>query len=478
MFTKNMVQSKLIRISFMLVMTTLLLAVHLPASAQTRSLPQPDMFLDVDWYRTNLIATIDKWNGGLDGESGMGAYDEDFSGFFHVNLDRQFRPYRMESTTAVAQSRGIYINVEAYRAAGAEDGQRFLDAAVKGTEFLLTTMRDPDYGGFYWEVAPSGDIVNDMKQGYGNVHPLLALAHVYDITREPIYLDAVLEQLEVIETRFLDPDYPGGILPGFNRTYTEIIGVKNIDTFTHLFETLLFVYDITEGETREHIADLIDLHGDYLAEHLYHDQVGFTDRGYVAYNYDNQWQPSQEPYTRETQWSGALQATTGHNIELAFLISRAVERGFDPEWLTIADKLIKFCTEYAIVPETGGMLYDLTDYDGHPLLDNPDNTQYIWWPQAETARALLHFTVVRGADYGNGFKKVETLFHVNLTDPIYGGLFYGLDAENNLQPVNIQGRGDVWKSGYHYAMYFAEVLRLSEQYPDQLAELDAALADQ
>src|SRR5205085_1670852 len=66
----------------------------------TPTTPQPGQFLDVDWYRANLISANDEWNGGLDGDSGMGAYQADFNGFFHMNLDRQFRQTRMNSTSS------------------------------------------------------------------------------------------------------------------------------------------------------------------------------------------------------------------------------------------------------------------------------------------------------------------------------------------------------------------------------------------
>lgn len=448
----------------------------LPAAAQDGipvippATPQPDLLLDVDWYRQSLINSADAWNGGLNGDSGMGAYGDDFGGFFHVNLDRQFRQTPMRLTTSVAQSRAIYMNVEAYRAAGADAGQRFLDAAVKGADFLLANFRDPDYGGFYWEVSPGGQVVTDMKQGYGNVHPMLALAHVYAISHDPAYLDAALEQLDVIRQYFFDPDYPGGILPGFSRDFSRVEGVKNIDTFTHFFEVLLALYDVTDGEQQAEIADQIAFHGAYLTEHLYHDQDGFTDRGYVAYNYDEAWQPSQMPYSRATQWSGALQASTGHNIELAYLLSRAVERGFNPDWLFVADKLLRFCTEYAIDPTYGGMIYEVTDYDGQPLPGNPDNDLFVWWAQAETARALLHFTIVRGEDHAADFSRVQSLFNQHQTDLDYGGVYASLSLARGLAPVSTY-KGDVWKANYHYSMFFTEVLRLAETYPDQMAAL-------
>ncbi|MBC8172207.1 MAG: AGE family epimerase/isomerase [Anaerolineae bacterium] len=431
------------------------------------------LFVDVEWYRENQLTAADLWNGGLDGESGMGAYQADFTGFFHVNLDRRWRQTPLEFSTSVAQSRAIYMNVEAYRTAGAENGERFLKAVNQGVDVLLTQFHDPELGGFYWGVSPDGEVVDPMKQGYGNVHPIFALAQAYAVTQNPEHLNAALEQLEVYRTHFLDPDYACAIHPGFSRDFSEIIGVNNVDTFTHFFEALLALHDVTEGAQRDDIDAQIVTCGDFLVNFLYHDQDGFTDRGYVAYNYDENWQPSQIPYTREMQWSGALQATTGHNIELAYLLSRAVERGFDPEWLITADKLMKFCVEYALHPEYGGMIYEITDYAGQPLEGNPDNILFIWWAQAETARAFLHFIVVRGQDeYREPFKQVETLFHSKLTDQQYGGLYPALNAMLRLRPAELN-KGNIWKVNYHYNMFFTEVLRLQAEYPDQIAALNA-----
>lgn len=456
---------------FVFLLTVFSSIAALPSTAYSESELRAAPFLDVVWYRENLLLSADLWNGGLDGQSGMGAYREDFSGFFHVNLDQQWHQLPMESSTSVAQSRAIYMNVEAYRVAGPEEGARFLQAVNQGVEFLLTYFKDAKYGGFFWEVSSTGEAVNDMKQGYGNVHPLFALAQAYSVTQNPAHLEAAWEQYEVVKQRFLDPGYPGGIQPGFSRDFSEIMGVNNVDTFTHWFEALLALYDVTGGEQQDEIIDQIILHGDFLTQHLYHDQAGYADRGYVAYNYDETWQPSQMPYSRKTQWTGAAHATPGHNIELAYLISRAVERGFNPEWLEVANKLIKFCTEYALDSTYGGMLYEALAYDGQPLEGNPDNQYFVWWAQAETARALLHFAVVRNQDYTAEFKTVETLFRENLMDHDYGGLYYYLDAET-LAPI-ILNKGDVWKTNYHYTMFFVEVLRLGEFYPERLAELDA-----
>ncbi|MDX2078958.1 MAG: AGE family epimerase/isomerase [bacterium] len=456
----------------LITLSLLLLVINASSAQMIDRLPFSDydqtQFVDVAWYQTNLIAAADLWNGGLDGESGMGTYQPDFNGFFHVNLNQQWRQTSMRSSTSIAQSRAIYMNVEAYRASG--EG-RFLDAINKGVEYLLSEFYDAEYGGFYWEVSPNGITRDSQKHGYGNVHPLFVLAQAYSVTQNPAHLQAALTQLGVIQTHFLDPNYACALRPGLSRDFSEVIGYNNVDGFTHLFEALLALHDVTTGDQQVAVDDLLIRCGDFLVDTLYRDQDGYSDRGYVAYHYDESWSPSQEPYSRNTQWAGAMHATTGHNIELAYLLSRAVERGFDPEWLITADKLFKFCELYALHPDYGGMIYEITDYDGQPLVGNPDNDIFVWWAQAETARALLHFVVVRDVErYMPLFKATETLFHGSLTDQEYGGLYHGLDVTQNLRPVG-EDKGNVWKVNYHYTMFFSEVLRLANAYPERILAL-------
>jgi mannose/cellobiose epimerase-like protein (N-acyl-D-glucosamine 2-epimerase family) len=158
-------------------------------------------------------------------------------------------------------------------------------------------------------------------------------------------------------------------------------------------------------------------------------------------------------------------------VELAYLLSRAVERGFAPDWLLTADKMLNFAVAYSLHPEYGGMLYDTTDYEGLPLSGNPDNSQFTWWAQGETARALLHFAVVRGRDdFAERFITIQAHINDHLTDHEYGGWYHALDAANDLRPIGVE-KGDVWKVNYHFSMYYAEVLRLADQYPDRVQTL-------
>jgi hypothetical protein len=78
---------------------------------------------------------------------------------------------------------------------------------------------------------------------------------------------------------------------------------------------------------------------------------------------------------------------------------------------------------------------------------------------------------VRNPNYTHAFKSVETLFHQYLTDQEFGGLYHSLDV-TTLKPVVTQ-KGNIWKTNYRFSMFFAEALRLSAQYPERFAELNA-----
>ncbi|MBK8019823.1 MAG: hypothetical protein IPK19_00025 [Chloroflexi bacterium] len=262
------------------------------------------------------------------------------------------------NTTGIAQRRhlhecrGLAAGPERAHVRGRQPGCRLPADRVRAGRHLL--------GG----IAPRRHC-RVQKQGYGNVHPIFALAQAYGVTENPDHLTAALEQLTVFEERFLDPAYDCAIHPGFSRDFSRIIGVNNIDVFTHFFEALLALHNVTEDETRDHVDDLLVRCGDFLVNTLYQDQDGFTDRGYVAYNYDENWQPAQMPYSRDMQWSGGGMPRPGTISSWptcsAGRSSAALTRsGWTPPTSS------RFCLEYAIDAETGGMIHEITDYDGQP----------------------------------------------------------------------------------------------------------------
>ena len=436
------------------------------AALAPAALPKTTGGLDVAAYKTLLIRQVDLWNGGPDGQQGMGAYLPGFRGVFNVNLSRDWSQRGTRSVTSVAQARAIYMNAEAYRASRAP---RFLKVIQAGFSELQAHFLDKVHGGYFWEVGTDGTPADRTKQGYGNMHVMFALANAYSVTRDPAFLKAALTQLGVIEKHFRDPKFPGGVRPGFTFDFSEVAGVNNVDTFTHYFEALLAMHDVTVGAEHARVQRLVNEAGQFLVARLARPEAGHPERAYVTYNDDLSWNPPTAPYTRDTQWRGAGFATPGHGIELGYLLSRAVERGYPKAWLQTGARLQRFADAHAIIPATGGMLHDTSDYAGQPLAGNPDNTVYIWWAQAETAREALHRTVVLGEPRWNDFQKVQQFVMGHFLDTQHGGWYQNVDRDT--LEVGDTTKGNVWTMNYHETMFYAEVLRLASVYPRAVAGL-------
>jgi mannobiose 2-epimerase len=69
---------------------------------------------------------------------------------------------------------------------------RYLDVAVRGTDFLLGNFRDSLNGGFFARVDASGPVINAAKNTYGHAFALLALSHMPRLTKEEKYRIAAL----------------------------------------------------------------------------------------------------------------------------------------------------------------------------------------------------------------------------------------------------------------------------------------------
>ena len=106
--------------------------------------------VDAAAVRDGLIRFVDTWNGGQLGKlgtGGMGTYSASWDGLFRMNLDRQFNPVNNSFTndmSIISQSRGIYMNVEAYRNAPAAERARFKAAVQRGADNLLAKAVDPN----------------------------------------------------------------------------------------------------------------------------------------------------------------------------------------------------------------------------------------------------------------------------------------------------------------------------------------------
>ncbi|KAI0565752.1 N-acylglucosamine 2-epimerase (GlcNAc 2-epimerase) [Gracilaria domingensis] len=425
---------------------------------------KPSLF-DAAEHRETLLSVVDAWNSGaITTESRAGE-----ASAFHVNLNDDWTQVHPKDTTAVAQARGVYINVEAAAAARAVNDSRgpsFVAAVKKGIQALDELFRDPADGGvIYLFNETSGTVSDSKKDGYANVHTMFAFAMaatVLDDAEKSRALLSAWQSYEFIE-RELDDGSSGGLYRSAGDGDDEI---RNLESVVHFFEGLLSFWDVLpNGNKRNQVAANIARTGNFIVNRMLVAEAGDPESAFVAFNYKPDWTPTDVPYTRENQWDQGQWASPGHNIEIAWLLSRAEQRGLEPsgsDWVAAGERLIRFTEKYAI--DAKGLLrWEEVAIDGMPFPGNPDNDLYEWWSNCEAARTYVHFALTRGCRVtaASKWRRLAKLLDGPMTDKKYGGWFRYVTVDGLKREGST--KWDRWKVAYHFAMLQAEILRLGSE---------------
>ncbi|MBU6175526.1 MAG: AGE family epimerase/isomerase, partial [Planctomycetes bacterium] len=123
-----------------------------------------ELGIDWDWLRSSAIDdNLKHW---LDASPTP-------NGFFHVHLDGTWQPIAPAEGTVVSQSCLTYVMAEGYRLT---KDPRFLEATVRGADFLLAHFHDPRNGGYWWSANGAGVALDRTKTSYGHAFAVFALA--------------------------------------------------------------------------------------------------------------------------------------------------------------------------------------------------------------------------------------------------------------------------------------------------------------
>jgi len=437
-------------------------------------------YIEEETYRAELFGTVELWNGGLTGDSGMGAYQSDFDGLFHVHLNNRFEPVTSsipywQNNSVIGQTRANYMNAEAaLHEIDPEQAEVYRNLVRKGTDYLLQYGIDDTYDGFFWRLdydgsyTPDGNSDSTRKDTYGNTFVIFAFANAYAATGENRYLEAALDQIQVLYHRFEDPDYPRGFLPSANRSFSSRSGNRHFDPPVHLLEALMILYDHTDGADRKQIANWIEREGDFICEHMVADVHGQPEWLLLPEEFTTEWAPHPT----------SIDVRAGHTLETAFLLSRAVERGLgNPGWVDTAQKIMNFSIDVFVDPVDFAIYNHGSDYNGNLLSSKRNESE--WWHICELVRALGHFAVVRGRmDYWPMVEKAAAFILDVQTDPNFDGLLTSLAVTGPSGDRSFSStdeiKSHIWKVNYHDTMYRVELLRLLSDYGDEPTRWAAA----
>ena len=384
------------------------------------------------------------------------------SGFFQVNLDRQWRPMGTQrEATLDTQPRQVYNMSVGYEFS---HDSRFLDALNKGAEFLISKMHDSKYGGYFARVAPDGQVLDDSKQSYGMSFAIFSLAQAARVTKNQRYAKAAMDALAEIKPMHDGPIfYVASMNRDFSKTIDSMPGRggrgnaaapstlaaqlsgRRHGLNQHLFEALLALYDATGSkEIFQQMTAMLAAMGNLFDQ----------ENGYLPESFDENWKKL--PGDR---------LNVGHLYEWAWLFSRAAEEGAPggEKYVAMGNRMIDLGMKVGYNKPEGGI------WSGADLNGNVTR-QMIWWCQAELLRASAHYAIRHNRrDLWPYFDQSLGFLKKNFLDPQYGGWYYSWrpDIPRDAMDLGYQ-KGKVdgstaasGKTSYHDTAMYHNILRIT-----------------
>jgi mannobiose 2-epimerase len=378
--------------------------------------PKPAARIDAAWHRLDLVQ-------GLLGHWGSVAPTS--SGFMRSAVDRRWVAATRQPGQLTDQARLVYAFTVGFEVT---KDPRHLDAAVRGTDFLLKRFRDPVHGGYFLAVAEDGTVVRDAKQTYGHAFALLALSHMARLTGETRYREAALKTWLEIDTWLRDP--VGGFRIELPRNFSQAGqagAVVSQNPVMHLFEALLALHEATQDPAAlagaKGVADFV----------VYRLLVGTADGGaYVPEWYGADWKPLA---TRELGGYTDI----GHQFEWVHMLRTAEQRGLVGVYGPVADRLLKFAVEKGYDESEGGAF--TTMYPDGALARDKN-----YWQQCEALRAFLAVAASGsgGPEAWRRYEQTLSLVRSQFVDTRNGGWFAkackpGDCSDSQVEPYHMAG---------------------------------------
>jgi mannose/cellobiose epimerase-like protein (N-acyl-D-glucosamine 2-epimerase family) len=365
-----------------------------PATAQQRSASRVAAggHIDGDWFRNVLaqetersLKTIVTPSGFLGGPGRGGQ-----KGGAPLSQG-SYRPTGLGTGTPTSQGRNLFVLAAGYDLTRKPE---FLEAVTKAADFMLTHFRDKQYGGLFGQVDPEGKVLDDRKESYGTAHAIMGLSHAARVTQRKAYGDAALEIWSEMKRGLRDQH---GLFKRETSRDFKVAGPgKNTQNpMMHLFEGLLALHDATNSKL---VFEDARSFADNVLARLY------REPGYIPELYDSEWKPIPVGPPGQTEPDGspldvynayAAAAQTGHvevghQIEWAFFLSRAVEKGFPRKYLGPAERFVDYAMKVGYDRQTGGV-FGYADYDGKPTAASATTG----WQIAEFLKMLMNWAVLR-----------------------------------------------------------------------------------
>lgn len=362
-----------------------------------------------------------------------------------------------------------------------QDQDRVL--AQRAYEYLTDHFLDQQYGGYFWELDPSGTVLDDKKKIYGQAFCIYALAEYYRTFNESRALRQAVEVFDLMEAHADDEEY-GGYFEVMSRDWRpcedmrlsdkDMNEKKSMNNHLHVLEgytNLLRVWlpssrgRLTPGVEKEErrrdvlavsLQDLIDVFRRHIVN---------REQTHFQHFFDEVWTPRSDSYT------------FGHDIEGSWLLCEAAEvlmlRGFSDgrdalvspaekheqetlatrrttEVRSLAAKMARSALDEGL-DKDGGLFYE--GRDGQIINPNKE-----WWPQAEAVVGFWNAWQLSGdAAFRDAAVRCWQFIKDKVVDHERGEWLWCIRPDGTPDPA--QPKVSAWKGPYHNGRCCLEIIR-------------------
>jgi cellobiose epimerase len=377
--------------------------------------------------------------------------DEEEGGY-RLNHDLQGRWKGRANKHLVTQSRMLWFFS---RLVGTNHGtSEHLEAARHGYDFLREHMWDERFGGFYWEVSPSGSrAVRPNKHLYGQACAHYALVEYARTSGDPTARALTQEVFGLLEDRAHDRLH-GGYREFFRRDWSPLpantrgyLGgvtpdIKLDNTHLHLMEALTSHYLFTSDPlARDRLVELIIVNSNAIVRKRI---------GACTSKYQRDWTP--------LRGTAHDRVSYGHDVKKVWLLMEACAAAglSNSPLLDLYRTLFWYALRYGFDQKKGGF------YEAGPFNAPADRRDKIWWVQAEGLLAALYmYRDTREEPYFTCFSRTLDWILDHQADWKHGDWYAHVDKSG--RPSG--DKANEWKAAYHNGRAVIQSLEMLSDEP-------------
>ncbi len=367
------------------------------------------------------------------------------------------KDYRQETDTI---SRLVYGFASAYLMTGDD---RYLEAADAGTKYLRDHLRATDASNdvCYWYHAldVKGNKVRkvlasrfgddwDAIPAYEQIYALAGPVQTYRITGDPRILSDA-RRTQAMFTRFYDDPKLGGYFSHvdpitFNpraQSLTFDRARKNWNSVGDHAPAYLINLYLATGAQQD--ADMLTYCANMIVEHF----PDYDHSPFVQEKFHEDWSPD-----RTWGWQ-QNRAVVGHNLKIAWNLTRIASIKPDERYDAMAEKIAKLMPSHGMDIQRGGW-YDVVERElapGETVHRFAWHDRKAWWQQEQAILAYLIMSgVTKNPEYVKYARESASFYNAWFLDQDSGGIYFNVLANGLPYLMGTErAKGSHSMSGYH-----------------------------